>query len=370
MPVLFLHIGAGKTGTSALQVAFARNAWLLRQRGTFYPGRNEPAATGRITSGNGTMLVSHLVPDLKLPAAGKRDIVTVLRETLKRASGKNVLYSSELLQRFDLARMTQVVEAARSEDFTVRIAYYVRSIAGQAYSAYVQNIKRHKCTRRFREFLTTYKNDFLSTIERSVAAVGRNNVRVRNYDTVRKDLFEDFRRNVLEIQPAADVGFINPGMINRTLTPHETEFVRRMNERFESGRQSTLLSDALIYSAPESERRVIITEEEKAALETRYGKDIEPINSYIDGAGIRLIGEGIEIGERPAIEFSNFEHRLMDALTLLLPQSSITSVPAERRPLPVPNVLRVLTSGDHHIPDVPRFAQAGRPAGPLELPRP
>jgi len=55
MRTLYLHIGASKTGTSALQVAFARNAKALRGRGLHYPGKNQDAMDGKITSGNGLL---------------------------------------------------------------------------------------------------------------------------------------------------------------------------------------------------------------------------------------------------------------------------------------------------------------------------
>ena len=55
MATLWLHIGPPKTGTSALQVFFARNAKALRRQGLIYPWA-ERAAGGEITTGNAAWL--------------------------------------------------------------------------------------------------------------------------------------------------------------------------------------------------------------------------------------------------------------------------------------------------------------------------
>ncbi|RFU12431.1 hypothetical protein DZD18_12020 [Rhodobacteraceae bacterium W635] len=66
MPTVFLHCGAPKTGTSYLQVLFARHAQDLQAEGIHYPLKafTEGASDGRITSGNGILMANYLRPSL------------------------------------------------------------------------------------------------------------------------------------------------------------------------------------------------------------------------------------------------------------------------------------------------------------------
>src|SRR5215204_5967792 len=54
---LILHIGATKTGTSAIQSAVARNRATLLANGIYYPeyDADEKAQAGRVTGGNGAI---------------------------------------------------------------------------------------------------------------------------------------------------------------------------------------------------------------------------------------------------------------------------------------------------------------------------
>ena len=66
MARLFLHGGAPKTGTSAIQVLLARHAEALAERGVVYPEGHlfEAARRGQVTAGNGLAMANYLNPDL------------------------------------------------------------------------------------------------------------------------------------------------------------------------------------------------------------------------------------------------------------------------------------------------------------------
>ena len=66
MARLFLHGGAPKTGTSAIQVLLARHAEALAERGVVYPEGHlfEAARRGEVTAGNGLAMANYLNPDL------------------------------------------------------------------------------------------------------------------------------------------------------------------------------------------------------------------------------------------------------------------------------------------------------------------
>lgn len=87
MSTLWLHVGPPKTGTSALQVFFARNAAALRRQGVLYPW-GEAALDGAVTSGNGAWLAAWEEGFPKSLPEG-RTLIRLLRR------GHNVLLSSE-----------------------------------------------------------------------------------------------------------------------------------------------------------------------------------------------------------------------------------------------------------------------------------
>jgi hypothetical protein len=89
MATLWLHVGQPKTGTSALQVSFARNARAFWNQGAWYPW-GDNALGGEITSGNAEWLARWEgdFPDHLQPA---QDLAQVL------ASGRSAVLSSEWL---------------------------------------------------------------------------------------------------------------------------------------------------------------------------------------------------------------------------------------------------------------------------------
>jgi hypothetical protein len=319
VPVLFLHIGASKTGTSALQAAFASNAKALADHGIVYPSSrsNAAAAAGKITSGNGLALATYLDPSLNLKS-GVKDVLGNFTQALRSAEGKHVLYSSEMLARFRVARMRSILEIASAEGFSVSIVFYVRSIAGHAYSTYIQKLKRTRYTGSFGDFLEIYDNTFMDTIKRAERTVSRDRLVVRNYDTARKDLFRDFVESVLSID-YSKAGFAEVSVVNRSLSFYEVEFMRCMNDHLQEAFQSAFASDAIIYAAPDVGQAMVLSAEEKKRLADEYGNDLEWINRYVGNGPIDIVGDDVEIGDRPVVQFTEFERCMISLVARLIP---------------------------------------------------
>jgi hypothetical protein len=321
LPTLFLHIGSGKTGTSALQAAFARNAETLLRYGVVYPDSpsNMHAAEGMITSGNAVALATYLDPRLKF-SVGKTDGLAALVSELRAADGRDVLYSSEFLGRFRPPRLRDLVERARTEGYTPKLVLYVRSIVGHAYSVYTQAVKRRQYTGDFTHFVEVYKNRFVETLDRAEGIVPTEGIIVRNFDTVRSDVFKDFLQNVLKLEVASGEIASVP-IINRSLSFFEIEFVRRLNALVENRYQSVFTSDALISTMPDLRSRVVVSQQEVDILIARFTNVVHAINKYIDGGGIKVIDDSIEIGCRPTIEFTEFERCVISVLARLIPET-------------------------------------------------
>ena len=319
MPVLYLHIGAGKTGTSALQTAFASNVCALRRQGIVYPPdpANRLAREGKVTSGNGAVLVQYF------SQADANDYLEIFKRRLTEFKGLNVLYSSELLQFFDKLKMNVLVEQARSVGFTTKMVYYVRSIAAHEYSVYCQAVKRRKYTGSFRDFIISniYRNRFSETIKRAESIVSRDDLIVRNYDTAKSDIIRDFTEKVLNIDHSL-MDFTTVPRVNRSLSCLETEILRVMNQSFETVYQSTFTSDCFISSDPELRERISISPDELRLLEEKYRNGVAFVNRYIEGEGIDMVDPSHDIGERPTIELTEAERRLINELRQMIPRSA------------------------------------------------
>lgn len=320
MTALILHLGSEKTGTSALQASFAANATLLRQDKVYYPPSvsNSDARQGRITSGNGLRLAKYLNPDLRF-GFQVDTFLPHLDKVLHQANGGDVLYSSEFLERFRAERLQHLVEHAHKRGYDTRVIYYVRSIAGHALSCYSQAIKRSKFDASFERFLReTYKNPFRSVVDRVVRIVGPDNLLLFNFDEVRDNLLVHFLRQVLGVTPDK---YAMGGQVNRSLTPSEIEFMLQVNKHLDNARQSTLISDALVYSDPEGRGKFVITTPERLLLEERYGAELEAVNAHIAGAPIGLIDSSIRESDRPEVRLGELERKLVSVIAMLTKSS-------------------------------------------------
>lgn len=139
MARLYLHIGVGRTGTSALQRWFAENSDALERQALHYfeiPSVAR-ARRGEVTSGNGTALFAYLAPE-----RGRRAFVAGrLRKTVTAyCSGMNGLASSEMLANLEAWEWERL--AAAAEGIDLRFIAIVRDPVDSLWSGYC----RHRST--------------------------------------------------------------------------------------------------------------------------------------------------------------------------------------------------------------------------------
>lgn len=195
MPTLYLHAGAGKTGTSYLQVLFARHAERLAECGVVYPRGHlfEEAKAGRVTSGNGVEMANDIRPGLPHAIANKDAFIHVLDAGLKDAAGRHVLYSSEFLAFEPGERTAAIARVAARHGYGIRVIYLVlvRDIAAAAASMYSQGIKYHGDARTFADFITTWEPAYRRHIQRAVDSFGAESLLVLNYEEHRQSTSRD-----------------------------------------------------------------------------------------------------------------------------------------------------------------------------------
>ncbi|MEJ5992457.1 hypothetical protein WG902_20825 [Ramlibacter sp. PS3R-8] len=271
---LYIHIGCGKTGSSALQVWLNHQADVLRRLGVDYPsfGRRK-LDDYAITSGNGKKLIDAI-------AAGEGE--AFMQELAKSPCGK-IFLSSEAFQSLSDETLRDLKAQAARVGLRVAIIVYVRDVYDYVYSAYQQLIKRHLGTQTFRMY--GLKRDKIQQFE-VVASFARNfeNLHVYHYDSERERGLEKSMLEALGVNPAK-VPPMPDTKVNRSLDAEESELLRMVNQKYVqyvpggTNSFSARISDALIYADPEHETEILLDDKVLRHLEVVFRPAIEHLNT-------------------------------------------------------------------------------------------
>jgi len=258
---IFLHIGHGKTGSSAIQGFLASNANLLHELGFPYPdsGERERASRGWITSGNGC-----LVMDSSQPLVD------------------NAIYSSELLHRRirDLPNSSEVLTQISPKS----ILLITRDLHEHSWSAYNQQIKREGITQDYLGYLEraygTHLDYLVWWIE--VCKELKIDLKLWNYSRRKSTIVRDFLTEFLFIEDLSPFNFkYDIERVNRSLTLGELEIQRIFNS-YQDSPGSEFLSDRWVNLLPELQAAPAPWSSEISdVLHSRFQSRIEEINLLI-----------------------------------------------------------------------------------------
>ena len=279
MRKIYLHIGAGKTGTSAIQSQLVLNRVVLEKHNYYYPeaGSDASAKIFKITSGNAVELGFLLKDKSNID----RKIKNSIKKYIKDAKGKNIILSSEVMEVYIETNALKLKKEANKLGYEVVVVYYVRAIADHLVSSYHQLVKRHHFTGHFTKVIQKKTNRFLSRIQTSVEIFGKECVYVKNYDKVKENIFLDFIQKILHITECNEFNIINK-KVNRSLTDDELSLMQHMNTFFTKPEESTFVSNALIHQNPTLKYVMSITQDDLDKVMLMYENDIEQINAYLE----------------------------------------------------------------------------------------
>jgi len=257
-----LHIGHGKTGSSAIQSFLASNAILLRDLGHPYPdsGKRDLAKLGRISSGNGG-----LVMDLNQPIS------------------ENAIYSSELLF-YQIPALPNPRELLRRIKPT-SILIFTRDLHQHSWSSYGQKIKRGGETSDYLDFIKLRYGRHLENLLWwiDVCVDLGIDLKVWNYSRRKFSLVDDFLQNFLMIQdPEVLSKFeFSSTRVNRSLSEGELE-IQRIFNTYQNSPGHEFLSDRWANALPEIvPAKAPLTPEIASTLESLFNSKIEEINKFI-----------------------------------------------------------------------------------------
>ncbi len=267
---LYLHIGHGKTGSSALQSFLALNSKLLENFGIEYPAHNsfEDAKKGNISSGN-----IPLVDDAWDSYIDKK---------VKTCNVENILFSNESLIHKIISHPKKIENL--NKKYNLELIMYVRNPLDHIFSAYGQQVKRGGLSEDMSSWIDNYK--VLDRVLNVINLCQSINVKLKliNYskiDTIENSFFSHLLKKDYNL-------FINQSevikkrKINRSLSRVEYEIQRNFN-KFAGASSSEYISDALVNNAPDvkSEKEYINDESLMNFINTNK-KKVDFINTFLD----------------------------------------------------------------------------------------
>ncbi len=314
MKKLYLHIGTGKTGSSALQSWLSLNAKALRRQGIDYADLAPEAKHGAISSGNGYQLLHALRESIE---EAERLINTVY---FYSESNHTAIISSEILQGINPVFIQQISDICEKNDIEVTIIAYARSIYEKAYSAYLQEVKRNALVDPFSE--ESVGTNFIRNVNnlKRYSKVFGDRFRVLNYDAVKHDIYSSF---------AAIVGVDTRDLqtpqrrVNRSLTLEEAEVFRRINA-LHDGRFSGAISDFVIAQNPDLKTSVLYDKHVVDRIRLECAEGLRWINEQfrVDPPLVADFYSGEESKSDVSLTRESFQSVLHWSLKFMPPQSN------------------------------------------------
>ena len=322
---VWLHVGAGKTGTSAIQAALAKERTRLAEAGLFYPEALNPrheaiAQAGGITSGNGLALGWMLCPSRQDERYDAAETRAWLRRSIAEADGRTILFSSEFMQLPEPAGLRPALDLLTKGGRRLRVLHFSRHALDHAVAGYAQILKTADIkpdSPTLEEHLATIGVPFLQQLEAWAAAVGRQSVIARLYDEDRHALVH----TVLDCVHPAAVSVLSEAaeetLVNRSPTPTEMRLLHRLSAERDAGTQRKAFVDSVLNAPPAVPEALTLAEAAVAAFAADAQPVIDALNrDWLLPAGrspIRLSAGTIRVGTPPPADASQSEAALSAA---------------------------------------------------------
>ncbi|MCI0467351.1 MAG: hypothetical protein L0Y57_10160 [Beijerinckiaceae bacterium] len=291
---LILHIGAPKTGTSAIQRFLASNIDILRARGFDYLNA-EPPCGALYTIGNGLPLLHYFEGGEAEP----KKLETLVNGYF--GAQPTAIVSSERLSSFGAARWQSILEACKSQYVEASIIYYVRNVYPFYISAYNQLVKHHGMTQSFAEFVNErtafschHKLNFFAGM------IGQERVKIAHYESCQANICQHF---LSLLCPCGGTEFAFDALrVNRSLDEAELRLMRIANH-YPKAHFPGELPNILIASDPGRRGANPVIPEIVDLLTKRHSGDVAEINTrYFGGKETLRISDGLALDSKDSVK--------------------------------------------------------------------
>lgn len=260
MKTLYLHIGFGKTGTTALQHFFGDNRNDLKNFGILYPKE------GCIASAH------HLFSPFKPHFLDRWEFKNVVdwAPNFTRGSHKRILISSELITQTDPKNVDEFCKVLKKY-YYVKVIAYIRRQDEMLMSGYNQGIKAGYIRTNYENYINNRINslDYEEWLIPWEKNLGKDNIFLRVFERsslYKGDVIKDFLVNILFINEGDAIfekvpsyptkidikdksNFSEIRKINPSLNLESVYFKENINKIFISKELSRILKDLLsVYS--------------------------------------------------------------------------------------------------------------------------
>lgn len=266
MKKIILHIGQGKTGTSAIQSFLALNTVGLKSSGIAYPHHKsfDRARRGGISSGN-------------FRRTQEYDEKIIKR--IRKYSESKILFSSEFLLNLISGDPDRLENLKKS--FEVELILFVRDPIEGLVSSYGQSVKRGGNYKEISDFVENYRTPEEVLRFLNLANSRQWKVEIINFTRCRADLIGVF----LDRLGVGREGWVSSkNSVNRSLSMEEICIARAFNKEFGEA-SARFIADPFCEEIPDYRGTVLGIPEEAAA---RFVEKNEEYLSRIDA----LLPEG------------------------------------------------------------------------------
>lgn len=324
---VILHLGADKTGTSAIQAALSALREPLSRAGIFYPrGYDEAdlrAESGLKSEGNAIAIGNFLHPGRTQPKITRQEATIWLDKCVADAKGRDLMFSSETLQTPDTGPVEELGDYFSKHGYEISIIYYLRHALDQAVAAYLQHLKRGfsgvprlENVRDLSTFLESYKIPYAQTLNRFASRVPAGRMSIRLFDQERKNLIPGFLRLL------SDKTFDIPTserIINRSPTPAEQIVFEQLANLPNGPRLCRTVGELWLNRPTKESTDNVVPEAAFNIFKEANQPIVDQINKKFLSGGDRLQikSDRIVIGQPPSVPTSAVYLKFAEAFALL-----------------------------------------------------
>jgi hypothetical protein len=276
---VLIHVGFGKTGSTAIQNMLYGNRKQLSTKGISYTDSQELA--GNVQSGNIGSIFHYLQdkPD-------KSKLIDLISHHI--IDDQLAILSNELLPNLSTRNLELFFECLNELDTEFKLLAYVRSPLNWYISAYNQSIKRHGFSEDFDMYLDKNTWPHLSYIQKFNDLGIVNNLKIISYDRASGSLFHSFWESVYLMFGRDFRGMINEDehLHNRALRLCELNLLKSIN-RISGDLYSMKISDFLIDNCHPIGPKMTVSENAAEQIVSRHSVDVHLLNNkYFSGENI------------------------------------------------------------------------------------
>lgn len=260
MGVLYLHIGIGKTGSSALQSFLAKNRERLYEDGIWYPELNASAKVEKkLKSFNGNAeFLNHFNVYFEDMSEKLRRLFEDTCKMLQNGdNNKDILLSREMA----LKEAEMVCKNFVTYGFDVKVIVYLRRQDLWGESSWNQNVKSRSYTESCFDFIQASEQqlDYYNRLKEIAAVVGKDNVIVSVYESGAEDIFttflsilgilnmENYQKDAYQANPSLSANYVEIKRILNSI-PNGTVFMDSMKELLEEGKKYARTNEETVHA--------------------------------------------------------------------------------------------------------------------------